>query len=115
MPGYMNFPVVMTLTISSRFPDLLEVKVLHKGVFQHHFSASLRQLKDGRTSAMHSQHASVQPAEGRRVSIQAHTWHWQIPVEVSRDDVDQFFDDLELFFGVCSINVLHLQNGKELK
>jgi len=98
MPGYMHFPVVITFTVGLRFPDLLQVKVSHKGVFQHHFSASLRQLKDGRTAAMHSSHASIQPADGRRVSIQAHTWHWQIPVEISRDDIDQFVDDLETFF-----------------
>lgn len=99
MPGYMNFPVVVTLSVTQHYPDLLEVKVKHQRVFQHHFSASLRQLKDGRRSAMHSHQASIQPADGRRVSIQAHTWHWQIPVEISRDDVDQFVDDLETFFG----------------
>ncbi len=99
MPGYMNFPVTMTMTITKRYPDLLEVKVVHKGVFEHHFPTSIRQLSDGRKSAMHSHQASIQPADGRRVSIQAHTWHWQIPVEVSRDDIDQFFDDADIFFG----------------
>lgn len=99
MPGYMNFPVTVTMTVHQRYPDLLEVKVSHKGVFENYFSASVRQLSDGRNNAMHSHHASIQPVDGRRVSIQAHTWHWQIPVEISRDDVDQFFDDTALFFG----------------
>lgn len=97
MAGYMNVAVAVTLQVDRAFPDLLKVQVAHADLFHHNFTASVRQLADGRSARMSSCNASVEPLPGRRIAIQARTWHWQIPVEVSRDDVDEFLAEAEFF------------------
>lgn len=97
MPGFMNVPVTVVAKVGRRYPDLLELKVVHKDAFHHTFTTSMRQLADGRTAKMHACDSSIGPAEGDRVSIEAHVWHWQIPVEIPRTSVNHFLDAAQVF------------------
>ncbi len=54
MPGFMNVPVTVVVKVGRRYPDLLELKVVHKNVFHHTFTTSLRQLADGRITNLPS-------------------------------------------------------------
>jgi len=104
MPGFMNAPVVVTLKVDAQYPDLLRVSIRYddpmgdpEPVFVHRFSLSVRQLFDGRSARMLSSTGHVSPAPNRKVAIQGQTWHWYKEVEVSREDVDGFFDELDRF------------------
>ncbi len=77
MEGFMTVPVNVTMKVNCQYPDLLAVIVTHSS-FKHQFSSSLRQLADGRHAPMLSCSATIRPEANNNVSIQAHSWHWQI-------------------------------------
>lgn len=90
MEGFMTVPVNVTMKVNCQYPDLLAITVTHSS-FTHRFSSSLRQLSDGRNAPMLSCNSSIRPV-ANSVSIQAHSWHWQIPIQIERIYIDDFLN-----------------------